>query len=48
MLRHDLIRLKHMMESALEASKFIEGKSRKDFDNNRMLTLSLIKSIEIV
>lgn len=44
----NIIRIKHMLEAASEAMSFIEGKSREDLDSNRMLTLSLIKDIEII
>ncbi len=47
MLKDDLIRLRHMLDSAKEAMAFADGKTRKDLDKNRMLTLSLVKSSEI-
>lgn len=48
MSKDDLIRFKHILEAAMEALEFVKGKSRKDFDKNRMLALSLIKEIEII
>jgi uncharacterized protein with HEPN domain len=48
MRNDDLIRIRHMLDSAREAISFIKGKRRKDLDNDRMLVLSLIKSIEIM
>lgn len=45
---HDDIRLRHMLDSAEEATEFAAGKSRKDFDDNRKLLLAIIKSIEII
>ncbi len=48
MLKDDLIRLRHMLDSAKEAMAFADGKIRKDLDKNRMLTLSLVKSSENV
>ena len=45
---HDEIRLRHMLDSALEAVKFAYGKSRKDLDIDRKLLLAIIKSIEII
>lgn len=41
-------RLHHMLDAAKEAVLFSENKSRTYLDNNRMLTLSLVKCIEIV
>ena len=48
MQRHDEIRLRHMLDAAKEAIEFAAGKSRRDLDNNRMLTLAITKSIEII
>ena len=47
-MQHDEIRLQHMLDAAREAVKFVAGKSRKDLDNDRMLTLAITKSIEII
>lgn len=48
MRKHDVIRLNHMLDSAREAVRFIEGKSRDDFDGDRVLALALVKCIEII
>ena len=48
MQQHDEIRLRHMLEAAKEAVEFAAGKSRKDLDDDRMLTLAITKSIEII
>lgn len=48
MRRDDLIRIRHMLESAGEAISFIKGRRRTDLNKDRMLVLSLIKSIEIM
>jgi uncharacterized protein with HEPN domain len=48
MAKDDLVRIKHMLESAKEAVSFARNRRRRDLDNNRMLTLSIVKSIEIV
>ena len=45
---NDLIRLGHMLESALEAESFAHGRTRRDLDHDRMLSLSLLKCIEII
>lgn len=44
----DLIRLRHMIEAAAEAMRFTEHRRRKDLDEDRMLTLALVKAIEII
>jgi len=44
----DRIRLRHMLESAKEAVRFIQGRTRPDLDCDRMLALSLVKCIEII
>ena len=48
MRRDDLIRLRHMLDAAKEVLSFAKNKSRGDFDSDRMLVLSIVKSIEIV
>lgn len=48
MRRDDLIRVRHMLDGAKDALRFVSGKSRDDLDGDRMLTFSLVKSIEIV
>ncbi len=48
MHKKDLVRLHHMLYAAIEAISFVQNKTRRDLDTNRMLTLSLIKSIEII
>ena len=45
---HDDIRLRHMLDSALETVSFAYDKSRKDLDIDRKLMLAIIKSIEII
>ena len=48
MQHDDLIRIKHMLEAAREALAFSKGHERQDLENNRMLTLAIVKSIEII
>lgn len=48
MRKDDLIRIRHMLDAAKEAMSFIKGKKRSDLDADRMLVLSLVKSIEIM
>lgn len=44
----DQVRLRHMLEAASEAVSFIQGRSRTELHEDRQLTLSLVKLIEIV
>jgi len=44
----DQIRLQHMLDAAHEAIAFTQGRVREDLDADRMLTLSLVKEIEII
>ncbi len=44
----DAIRIRHMLDAAQEAVSFVVGHTREDLDSNRMLVLSLVKSVEIL
>ena len=48
MPKNDRIRLRHMLYAAEEAVSFGQGRTRRDLDQDRMLTLSLVKSMEII
>jgi len=48
MSKDDLVRLRHMLDSAQEAVELIDGKSRVDLDSNRVLSLALVRLLEIV
>ena len=48
MRKDDFVRIRHMLDAAKEAISFTKNKKRKDLDSDRILTLSLIKSIEII
>jgi uncharacterized protein with HEPN domain len=45
---NDEVRLRHMLEHAREAVTLVEGKDRSDLDTSRMLSLALVRLIEIV
>lgn len=45
MRKDDAIRLRHMLDAAREALSFAHGKNRGNLSTDRMLVLSLIKSI---
>lgn len=44
----DAIRIRHMLDAGHEAIGFASGHTRRDLDDNRMLALSLVKSLEIL
>ncbi len=44
----DITRLRHMLEYAQKAVQFTRGKRRKDLDDNEMLAMATIHSIEII
>jgi uncharacterized protein with HEPN domain len=48
MRNDDIIRVRHMLDSSQEAMSFANGKNRGDLETDRMLALSIVKSIEIV
>jgi len=48
MAKDDLVRLRHMLDSASEAVELIQGISRTDLDTNRVLSLALVRLLEIV
>ena len=48
MPKDDFIRLQHMIDAAKEALSFALNKTRKDLLSDRMLALSIVKSIEII
>ena len=48
MPKDDWVRLRHMLDSAKEAVELTQGKSRHDLDTNRVLSLALIRLLEIL
>lgn len=44
----DIIRVQHMLDAALEALSFVRKKNETHLKEDRKLTLSLIKEIEII
>ncbi|MFH1741277.1 MAG: HepT-like ribonuclease domain-containing protein [bacterium] len=45
---NDLVRLRHMLDHAIEAVDMAEGHSRYDLDDDRQLNLALVRLVEIV
>lgn len=48
MERNDEKRLTHMLEAAKDAVGFLKDKTRDDLDRDKQLTLSLLKSLEMI
>jgi len=48
MQKDDFIRIQHMLEAAREVVAFAEGRSRADLATDRMLSLAIVRCIEIV
>ena len=46
--KEDIIRMRHILDSAKEAVSFAQNKTRRSLDKNRMLVLSLVKDVEII
>ena len=44
----DRVRLLHMLEHAKEAIRLVEGRSRAELDTERVLSLALVRLLEIV
>lgn len=43
-----LIRLRHMLDHAKEASELVQGKTRPDLDSDRLLNLALVRLLEVI
>jgi len=46
--KDDLIRIRHMLDAAKEAADFAQGKTKADLQDNRMLLLALVRSLEVI
>jgi uncharacterized protein with HEPN domain len=44
----DIVRLRHMLEAAREIRSFIKERNKDDLERDRILTLALVKEIEII
>jgi uncharacterized protein with HEPN domain len=43
----DRIRIQHMIDAGEEIERFIQGRSREDLDDDRMLLFAVVRAIEI-
>jgi uncharacterized protein with HEPN domain len=48
MLKNDLVRLRHILDAAREAVKYSQNRTRRDLDQDRLLSLSLVRLLEII
>jgi uncharacterized protein with HEPN domain len=48
MIEREQVRLRHMHEAAAKAIAFTQNKKRSDLDNDEVLTLALIRLLEII
>ena len=44
----DAVRLRHMLDAARYALRFVQGRTRGDLDHDRQLVFALVKAIEII
>lgn len=44
----DIIRLRHMRDAVKDAAAFIKNKTRNSLDEDKMLTYSLVRCLEII
>ncbi len=42
------VRLRHMIEAAQTAQRFLAGRRREDLDTDEMLLFALVRAVEIV
>jgi uncharacterized protein with HEPN domain len=48
MQQADIIRLRHMLDAATEIGLFMTGQTHQSLSDNRMLLLSVAKSLEVI
>ena len=48
MPKDDRVRFGHMLDAAKQAAEFCQGRSRNELDTNSMLSLSLVRLLEII
>ena len=48
MFEDDGVRIRHILDAAREAVGFVDGRGREDLDSDRMLSLSLVRLLEII
>lgn len=48
MRAEDSVRLRHMIDAAESALRFIQGRNRTDLDRDEMLLFALVRAVEII
>ncbi|MCS6773033.1 MAG: DUF86 domain-containing protein [Thermoflexales bacterium] len=48
MRKDDRIRLRHMLDAAVQAQVFVRGRDREALDHDQMLVWALVKAMEII
>jgi uncharacterized protein with HEPN domain len=48
MSKDDLVRIRHIIDACEESVQFLEKRQRKDLDTDRMLSLSIVRLLEII
>lgn len=46
--KDEIIRIRHMLEASKDALSFIQNKNRSALDTDKLLSLSLVRCIEII
>lgn len=46
--RDDLVRLRHMLDAARKARRFVQDRKRADLEMDEMLALAIVRLLEIV
>jgi uncharacterized protein with HEPN domain len=44
----DLIRLRHMLDAARDARRYVEGRSREDLDTDSMLLRAVVHALQVI
>jgi uncharacterized protein with HEPN domain len=44
----DAVRLRHMLDAAREAMRFMQGRSRADLEADTMLQFAVVRAIEVI
>lgn len=47
-MKSDYVRIKHMYDAAEEILKFTQNKNRSDLGNERQLSLSIVRLLEVI
>ena len=44
----DRVRFQHMLDAAMAAMDFVEGRDRSAFDDDRMLLFAVVRAVEVL